>query len=105
RAPPSPSSPYTALFRSVEFVEQPGELGAASFLVGLDHLEHAHDVLLDRHAAEDAGFLGQVAEAEDRPPVHRKICDIDTVHQDAAAVGPHQTHDRVEAGGLAGAVG
>ena len=73
--------------------------------VGLGDLEHGQDILLDRQAAEDRGFLRQIAEAEDRPAVHRQVGDVLPVEEDAAAVGPDQAHDRIEAGRLAGAVG
>jgi lipopolysaccharide export system protein LptA len=46
----------------------------------------------------------QIAEPEDRPPVHRQLGDVLAVEEDAAAVRLHQAHDRIEAGRLAGAV-
>ena len=78
---------------------------AARAAVGLGDFEHREDILLDRHAAEDRGFLRQIAEAEDRPAVHRQIGDVLAVEEDPAAVRLDQSHDRIEAGGLAGAVG
>ena len=71
---------------------------------GSDHLQRRHDVLLDRQAAEHAGLLRQVADAEAGAAVHRQGGDVGAVQRDAAGVGSHQADDHVEGGGLAGAV-
>ena len=76
----------------------------ALLLVGLDHLQHRADVLLDVEAAEDRGFLRQVADAEPRALVHRQRGDVVAVELDAAGVGFDQPGDHVEDRGLAGAV-
>jgi hypothetical protein len=55
--------------------------------VGLDHLQHRADVLLDREAAEDRGLLRQVADAEAGAAVHRQLGDVVAVEVDHAAVG------------------
>jgi hypothetical protein len=89
----------------VELAEQLLEPLAPHRLVGLGHLEHRHDVLGDGEAAEDRRLLRQIAEAEDRAAVHGQAGNVLAVEQDAAAVGLHQAHDRIEAGRLAGAVG
>ena len=75
-----------------------------SSLVGLDHLEDGADVLLDGHAAEDRGFLRQVADAEAGAAVHRHAGDVVAVELDGAVVGLDQAGDHVEDRGLAGAV-
>ena len=73
--------------------------------LGLDQLQHRHDVLLDRQAAEDRGFLRQVADAEAGAAVHGQPRHVAAVEGDAAGVGGDQAGDHVEHGGLAGAVG
>ncbi len=73
--------------------------------VALVQLQHRHDVLFDRHAAEDRRFLRQVADAEAGALVHRLAGDVLAVEQDGAVVGLDQAGDHVEAGRLAGAVG
>ncbi len=88
-----------------EFLQQLLEPLAARFPVGLGDFENREDVLLDGHSAEDRRFLRQIAKAEDRAAVHRKLGDVLAVEEDAAAVGLHQAHHRIEAGRLAGAVG
>ena len=72
--------------------------------VGLDHFQRRHDVLLDVQAAEHAGLLRQVADAEPRAAIHRQRGDVGAVEADRAGVGPHQADDHVEGRGLAGAV-
>ena len=74
------------------------------FLRGLDHLEHRADVLLDGEAAEDRGFLRQIADAEPRALIHRQLGDVVAVELDRAAIGLDQPGDHVEHRGLAGAV-
>ncbi len=73
--------------------------------VALAQLHHRHDVLAHRHAAEDRGFLRQVADAHAGALVHRLGGDVLAVQVDRAVVGGDQAGDHVEAGGLAGAVG
>src|SRR5581483_3703112 len=60
--------------------------------------------LLHGEAAEDRGFLRQIADAEPGALVHRQRRDIETVELDAPAVGRNQSSDDVEDRGLAGAV-
>ncbi len=88
-----------------ELLQQLVELLAASLAVGLDELEHGHDVLLDGQAAEDRRFLRQIADAEAGALVHRQARDVAAVDGDAAFVGGYEAGDHVEDGGLAGAVG
>src|SRR5690606_33649002 len=56
------------------------------------------------HASERARFLREVAEAQARTPVHGPGRDLLVAQLDAAAVGPDEPDDHVEAGGLARAV-
>ena len=84
-----------------EFVEQLLQSGGAGVSIGLGDLEHRQDVLLDRHAAKDRGFLRQIAEAQDRAAIHRQAGNLRAVEVDPPAVGLHQPHDRIETGGLA----
>src|SRR6185369_17288353 len=90
--------------RDVEFVEQRVELLLALLARGLDHFEHSADVLLDGEAAEDRGFLRQIADAEPRALIHRQLGDVVAVELDRAAIGLDQAGNHVEHGGLAGAV-
>ena len=76
----------------------------ALLLRGLDDFEHRADVLLDGEAAEDRGFLRQIADAEPRALVHRQLRDVVAVELDRAAIGLDQPGDHVEHRGLAGAV-
>src|SRR3954453_3783867 len=66
-----------------EFAEQLLEPIATGVPVGLGDLEHGEDVLLDGEAAEDRRFLRQIAEAENRTPVHRQLGDVLGVEEDA----------------------
>ena len=88
-----------------ELAEQLLEPFAAKLPVRLRDLEHRHDIFLDAHSAEDRGFLRQVTEPQDRAAVHWQAGDVLPIEEDAAAVGLHQSHDGIEAGGLARAVG
>ena len=94
-----------AQFGEAEFAQQPLQFGGAHVEVRLAQLQHAIDVLLHGEAAEDRGFLRQIAEAQNGAAIHRQAGDIDAVEQDAPGVWPHQAHDRIEAGGLARAIG
>ena len=87
--------------RQAELVEQLFEAFSPRVAIGLGDLEHRNDILLDRHSAEDRGLLWQIAEAEDGAPVHRQVGDVLPVEEDSAAVRLHQSHHRIEAGGLA----
>jgi hypothetical protein len=69
-----------------ELGQQLVEHGLAAVAVGLDHLQHAAHVLLDREAAEDRGLLRQVADAEPRPAIHRQVGDVVPVQGDPAIV-------------------
>ena len=55
-----------------ELLEQRVEVGLAAAAVRLDQFQHGADVLLDVQAAEDRGFLRQIADAEARALVHRQ---------------------------------
>ena len=90
--------------RDVELVEQASSSASRFFLLGLDHFEHRADVLLDRQAAEDRGFLRQIADAEPGALVHRQLGDVVAVELDGAVIRLDQAGDHVEHGGLAGAV-
>ena len=88
-----------------EFLEQGVELGFAPPPVRLDDLEHGADVLLDVEAAEDRGFLREIADAEPRALIHRQRGDIPAVEMDVAAIGLDEAGDHVEHRRLAGPVG
>src|SRR5438128_8402570 len=62
--------------RDVEFIEQRIEFGLALLAVGLGDLEHGGNVLPDGEAAEDRGFLRQIADAEPRALIHRQLGDV-----------------------------
>jgi hypothetical protein len=56
----------------VELVEQRIEVVLRARLrLFLDHFQNGADVVLDRQAAKDRGFLRQVADAEPGAAVHR----------------------------------
>ena len=106
RSPPDSAMAGASRSRSIwNSASNCSSRSCARLLVGLGDLEHGHDVLADGEAAEDRGLLRQIAEAEDGAAVHGQAGNVLAVEQDAAAVGLHQAHDRIEAGGLAGAVG
>ena len=73
--------------------------------IGLDQFGGGADILFGGEAAEDRGFLRQIADAQPGAAVHRKAGDVMAVHLDGAGIGRDQAGDHVEAGGLAGAVG
>ncbi|MNN61672.1 hypothetical protein D3C81_1769180 [compost metagenome] len=66
--------------------------------------DHGLDVLLDRHTAEDGGFLRQIAQAHAGALIHGLLGDVLAVQPDRTAVSRNQAGDHVEAGGLARAV-
>ena len=64
--------------------------------VRLVHLQHRQDILLDGQAAEDRGFLRQIAEAEDCAAVHRQMGDVAPVEDRSARrpAGPAPSPNR-----------
>ena len=70
----------------LELLEQRVEVGLAAAAVGLHHLEHRADIVLDIEAAEDRRFLRQIADAEAGALVHRQMRDVVAVEFDDAAV-------------------
>ena len=89
RSPPD-SAIEGALRRrvDVEFLEQRVELALALLAARLDDLEHGADVVLDVEAAEDRGFLRQIADAEAGAAIHRQAGDVVAVEADDAAIAP-----------------
>ena len=85
------------------FQQTAGLLGNGG-LAGVMQLHHRHDVVLDRHAAEDRGLLRQIAQTHAGALVHRLGRDVLAVQPDGAAVRRDQAGDHVETGGLAGPV-
>ena len=73
--------------RDVEFLEQRFQHRLARLAVGLGDLEHRADVVLDIEAAEDRGFLRQIADAEPRPLEHRQPGDVVAVEFDLPLSG------------------
>ena len=73
--------------------------------IRLGSLQNRHDILLDRHPAEDRGLLGQVTEAKNGPAIHRQRGNIAPIEIDPATVRHHQTHYGIKAGRLARAIG
>jgi hypothetical protein len=61
--------------------------------------------LFGGEAAEDRGFLRQIADAQPRAAIHRQFRDVMAVEFDRAVIGGDEPGDHVEAGRLAGAVG
>uniref|UniRef100_A0A0N4ZIQ5 GGDEF domain-containing protein n=1 Tax=Parastrongyloides trichosuri TaxID=131310 RepID=A0A0N4ZIQ5_PARTI len=84
-----------------QFLQQLGHRLLGARLAALAQLDHGHDVLFHGHAAEDGGFLRQIAQAHARALVHGLLGDVLIVQPDRAAVGGDQAGDHVEAGGLA----
>ena len=74
----------------------------AQFLAGF---QDRHDVFFHGQAAEDAGFLGQIADAALSAAMHGQMGDVCLIDIDPSGIRFHQAHDHVETGGLAGPVG
>src|SRR6266567_1660223 len=72
--------------RDVEFLEQLVELHLALFLARLDDFEHRADIVLDVQAAENRGFLRQIADAEAGALIHRQMRDVVVLELDLALV-------------------
>ncbi len=81
------------------------EVAFPALLVALDHFQHGADVLFDIEAAENRGFLRQIADAEAGALVHRQRRDVVAVELDASFVGLDQAGHHIEHRRLAGAVG
>ena len=68
------------------------------------HLEDGLNVLGDRHAAKNRGFLRQIPEAEAGTAMNRKACNIAAVQLDRAAIAADQSDDHIERSRLSGSV-
>src|SRR3546814_9761927 len=62
----------------------------------LGDFEDGHDVLLDRHAAKDRGFLRQIAKPPNGAAIHRQIGDVGPIKEYPAVIRLHQPHHRIE---------
>src|ERR1051325_1269001 len=87
-----------------EFCEQRVEDGFSGLGLGLRHLQHRPDILLDGQPPDDRGFLRQLTDPEAGAAIHRKFCDVLAVELDGAGVRRDQAGNDVEAGGLPGPV-
>ncbi len=76
--------------------------GVVQFLA---QLQHQADVVGHGELAEDRRLLRQIADAQLGACVHRFGSEVAAIQFDTAGIGFDQTHDHVEAGGLAGAIG
>src|SRR5712691_363833 len=63
----------------------------------LRNLEYCTDVLLDSETAKYRSLLREVADAESRPPVHRKIRDVAPIQADHPGIGGNEPGYDVEA--------
>ena len=90
--------------REVEFVYQVLKSLLPFPLGHLGHLHHRHNVVFDRHLAEDGSLLREVADTFLSPLVHRKLGDVLVVQEYPSAVRNDLPRDHIEAGGLAGSV-
>jgi len=70
----------------------------------MHRLQNRHQVLLDRHAREDARLLAQVAHPQPRTTVHRQAAHVLALEDDAAGVARNHSDGHLEAGRLAGPV-
>ena len=90
----------------MEFLEQAlHALVAIRLAELLAGFQDRHDVFFHGQAAEDAGFLWQIADAALGAAMHGQMGDIRLVDVDPTGVRFHQSDNHVEAGGLAGAIG
>src|SRR6266700_1851845 len=63
----------------------------------LGNLEYCTDVLLNCQTAKYRSLLREVADAESRPPVHRKIRDVAPIQADHPGIGGNEPGYDVEA--------
>ena len=70
----------------------------------LRRLENGHDVLSHREFAEDGCLLGQIADAQLRPLVHRHPADLHIRNIDIAKGWLFQTDNHIKCRRFAGAV-
>ena len=88
-----------------EFRQERIEHRLARIGFGLGHFEDSSDILLDRKAAENRGFLRQISDTKPGAAVHRQFGNVLTIELHGAGVGGDQARNDVEAGRLAGAIG
>jgi hypothetical protein len=68
-------------------------------------LQHSAHVVFDIELAKNRCFLRQVPQPQARTAVNGLVFDGLAIERDAAAIGPHQTHNHVERGGFPCTVG
>ena len=91
--------------RDREFGQQIVEFGLAAVAVRLHHFEHGADILLDRHAPEDRGFLRQISDTAPGAAIHRQAGDILAIKLDRTVIGLDEPGNHVKDGGFARPVG
>src|SRR5208283_2034488 len=92
-------------FRDSEFVEQRLKARATLLLGKRQRFENRQQILLDGQLAEDAGLLRQVRNPAARALVERQGRDVLAAERDSPMVRFEQSHQHVEGGRLARAVG
>jgi len=88
-----------------KFRQQRFQNRVPSFPGTFHNFQHGANIGLDRQAAKDRSFLGKIADAEARPPVHGQVGNILAVKMNRAVIAGDQPGDQIKAGGFAGAVG
>src|SRR5918995_5844514 len=68
-------------------------------------LQDGQNVLLDRHSAEDRGFLRQVSDATPGALIHRRVGQLYSIQQNPALVWQDQAGNKVEGRRLSRAIG
>ena len=90
---------------NLKLIEQLTEFLLACRPAAFMQLENGSDVVLDRESPENRRLLGQIADAEACPAVHRQMRDLCPIERDRALVGGDEPGDHVEHRGLSGAIG
>ena len=89
----------------LEFLHQLLEAQAPLALANAALLEGQAEVVAHAQLAEDAGFLGEITDAQPGPLGHGQGLDRQAIEQHRARIGAQQAGDQVEGGGFAGAIG
>ena len=90
--------------RNMKFLQKVGNLLLFCPIIHVHIFQDGHDIFLHRKVAENRSLLGQIADAQACPLVHRHAADIDIGNQHLPGSWPLKAYNHVKGSSLAGTI-